>query len=98
MFQEPSILETTLITSSPPDINKLKNANAQLIEYLEPGKPLGTYERRYIPRLAKSVEYLQARLSIAEDGLEFMESVMGKQKERGSSKRFILKDKFVYTA
>ena len=46
MPQERSILETTLITSSPPDINELKNVNAQLIERLEPGKSLGTPERR----------------------------------------------------
>ena len=95
--QERSILETTLITGSPPDINELKNANAQLIEWLEPGKLLSTPERQHIPRLAKSVEHLRAWLSIAEDRLEFMESVMGKWKERASGKRFILKDKFVYT-
>src|SRR5215469_15201970 len=64
--EKQSILETVLLTSSPPNVNDLQNANAELIRQIEPGKPLGTPERKYIPRLAKSVEHLRARLSIAE--------------------------------
>jgi len=92
-----SILETILLTSSPPDANDLQNANAELIQRIEPGKPLNTPERKYIPRLTKSVEHLRARLSIAENKIEFMETVMGRRKERASGKRVILKDHFVYT-
>ena len=43
------------------------------------------------------MEHLQVQLSIAEDRLEFMESVIGKWKERASGTRLILKNKFVYT-
>ena len=57
--EKKSILESTLLTSSPPDANDLRNANAELVQRIKPGKPLATPEREYIPRLTKSSEHLR---------------------------------------
>ena len=92
-----SILESTLLTSSPPNVNDLQNVNAELIRRIKPKKPLDTPECKYIPRLTKSVEHLCARLSIAEDKIAFMETVIGARKKRTSGKRVMLKDQIVYT-
>ena len=66
---------------SPPNAVDLQKANAEHIQRIERGKPLTTPERKYIPRLTKSVEHLRARLSIAENKIAQMETVIAGRKK-----------------
>jgi len=95
--ETPSIFDTSLLTSSPPDAITLRSATIALKQLVNSNQPLNSPARRFIPRLTDTTERLQAKVSILEHRVGHMESVLGARKQRGSGKRVVVKDQFIYT-
>jgi DDE superfamily endonuclease/Tc5 transposase DNA-binding domain len=97
IVETPSIFETTLLTSSPPDATVLHSATTALNQLAMNGEPFNTPVRGFIPRLTNHTERLAARVSILEHRVKDVESVLGARKHHESGKRMVLKDQLVYT-
>ena len=59
-----ALFDTSLITSSPPDIPSLQRTSSALVNHLEGGNTLNTPMRKWIPRLTMHTERAYAKLTL----------------------------------
>ena len=95
----PKQAETTtlyLVTSSPPDVERLRSANKAFNEGLQ-DTALTTPVRRHGQKLSRIAEHLHADNSVLRWENAELKSVISTWKERLSGKHIILKGKFIVT-
>ena len=87
------VLDTMLLTSSPPDAIILHSANIVLNELVWNNKSLPTPARKYVPRLTSTAEQLRAENTILRHENDELKSVLSARKQRLSGKRVVLEGK-----
>jgi DDE superfamily endonuclease/Tc5 transposase DNA-binding domain len=88
------LLDTQLLTSSPPDMTAVHAANKSLNQMVDKSN-LNTPAKRYVHRLSHRFENLHAQHSISQQEVRNCKRVLSARKERTSGKRVILKNTII---
>jgi hypothetical protein len=91
---ETTAITPYLVTSSPPDVQTLRSTNKAFNEALVIST-VATPLRMHGRKLSGIAEFLHADNSVLRKEVADLKSVIGKRKERLSTKRIILKGKFI---
>lgn len=94
--EQAEITAPYLVTSSPPDVERLRSANRAFNEALR-DTTLTTPVRRHGQKLSGIAEHLHADNSVLRQENAELKSVISTRKERLSGKRIVLKGKFIVT-
>jgi len=88
----------TVLTSSPIDVNAVREANTALIHLIDSSNRIPTPAKDYVRCLTRSTERLHALNTILEREKEELKTVVGARKRRLSGKRRVIEGKHVVTA
>jgi len=89
--------DISLITSSPPDAAILQSNNNALNDMMHKNAPLQTPIRRYVKRLTKTAERLQAQNSILTQQNKELQDIIRARREHRKGRQVVLEGQIVLT-
>ena len=95
--RQQTVLDVTLLQSSPPNSTQLHKANKQLNLAIDAASNMASPVKRYIKRLGRTAESLNSRLTIVEKKLKEHTKLLSKRKVIKKGKRVELKGRFVFS-
>jgi hypothetical protein len=94
---DPALFNSSLLTSSPLNIETFRKTAAALRDEVQQKKILATPVRQLIPRLATTTERLHAENSILKSRLKAATNVLSARKEHHKGVRVSLRDQLILT-